>query len=167
MYYMKYNNETLTGQFANKLRSLLTDTKKFKGITADFWRLDVDNSGFWEFSYKGQNFLIEWWLERNNKYICVNCRCETVETIDGNLDVSNCCYDIDAEVSLNSEDHGVLSIDDFMYELEDMILSCDIAKRVNTIYKKVEKLKNDIDNLNGNGNNDILIDILKQFDLIN
>lgn len=154
-----YDNNTLGGRFANKLRECLSQ-KKFKGLIVDNFNIENNGEGMWDISYKGMNFVIEWFYSHNGEFMEVFFYCNSVDTIDDTIDVTSYDYAYDSIVTDAS------SIDDDVYEIDNLISNCFIAKNVNSIYKKIEKLYNDIESLEGNGNKDVLFEILKQYDLV-
>ena len=166
-----YDNESLAGKFANRLRNLL-EHKKFKGLIVDDFEVDEYLQGIWDFHYKGMNFIVEWWydypLSKNRIEAVFSCK--SVDTEDGEIDVTSYDYRLDeniGEIASKTLISAEIDLDNYIHELESMIQDCYIAKNVNSIYKKVEKLYNDIENMQGCGNKDVLVDILRRFDLIN
>lgn len=155
---MWYNDETLGGRFANKLRMCLSQ-KKFRNLIVDDYSIRDDGSGMWDFSYKGMNFVLEWFYSSNGNNIDVYFDCTSVDTVNGTIDTTSYNYTFDDTIN----DSG---IENFIYELDNLITDCYIGKNINFIYKKVDRLYNDIKSLEGHGNKDVLIDILKQYDLI-
>lgn len=153
----------LAEYFTKKINDALNDKKNFKKGTLikEDYDINPEFESMMDIHYRGMNFSLEWFNGKTPEDIIVIFACQTVDTVDGFLDVSGYCYDLD-EV-LHTEDE----IDSIIEEIVDMIKSCYIAKNVNTIYKKVEQLIDSVYNLEGDESNKyVLYDILKQYDLI-
>ena len=149
----------LVNTFRKKVKESLLDKKNFKNGTVI---VDADDKyDMWDIYYKGVHFVLEFWEHQNEDYVWALFNAQNVEMYDmQDIDVCSYGYQIDDFLIQNEED-----IDSFIEEVIDCLKNCYIAKNINKICNSVEKLVNMVKNLDGYGNEDVLSQVLRSYDL--